>query len=54
MKNVRTYQFFTIFLEIRRRSMETSLHQKSPLRENPPVLRGPQHKSLPVSMAANR
>ena len=54
MKNVRTCQFFTIFLEIRRRSMETSLHQKSPLRENTPVLRGPQHKSLPVSMAANR
>ncbi len=44
-----------VLKEIRRRTLETSGGggniKGSPLRENPPPYRGPQHKSLPASIA---
>jgi hypothetical protein len=40
-----------VLKEIRRRTLEIGTQQRSPLRENPPPLRGPQHKSLPASIA---
>ena len=50
-----------VLKEIRRRTLELGGYgggkggqQRSPLRENPSLLRGPQHKSLPASMANNR
>ena len=44
-----------VLKEIRRRTIEVGgQHQRSPLRENPPHLRGPQHKSLPATMVNNR
>lgn len=48
------YLVIDVLKEIRRRSLEMGgQHQRSPLRENPPQLRGPQHKSLPASIANN-